>query len=110
MLFGRWDEMEAVPVGLMVRRTAPWVTPSGEATLAAERVAVELAGAPVSVIWTVCLKPPMGVMMMVVCAVAPCGTVWEVGAKLREKSGGMAGVIVMGRPAEVEVEKVAAPP
>ena len=110
MLFGRCDEIEAVPVALMVRMALAVRVPSGEAMLEGEMVAVALAGAPVAESWTVCLKMPMGVMVTVVFMLAPRVMVPEVDVKLIEKSGGMAGVIVTVRPAEVEVEKVVAPP
>ena len=110
MLLGRREGMEAEVVALMVRMALAMMVPSGEAMLVGEMVAVELAGAPVAESWTVCLKMPMGVMVTVVFMLVPRAVVPEVGVKLMEKSGGMAGVIVMVRPAEVEVEKVAAPP
>jgi hypothetical protein len=86
------------------------VVPSVGVTLVAEMVAVELVGAPEEVSWTVCLKPPAGVMVMVVVAVELRATVAVAGERLMEKSAGTTAVMVIGRPVEVEEVNGAVPP
>jgi hypothetical protein len=71
----------------------------------------ELAGAPLQVTEVLAVYPPLGVSVMVVLAGFPCVTVVLPAESESVKSGGGAAVMVTLRGvAEIEPEKVAAPP
>jgi hypothetical protein len=93
-----------------VRVAVTAVTPSVGVTVVGERVQVELVGAPVQVSATACLKPPVGVTVMVDVTLAPRATVAVVGERVMVKSVAGAAVMVMTTPVDVEELKVAAAP
>jgi hypothetical protein len=84
-----------VALAWKVRVAVTAVAPSAGVTVAGERVQVELAGAPAQVSATACLKPPVGVTVMVDVTLALRATVAAVGERLMVKSGAGPALTVM---------------
>jgi hypothetical protein len=110
MLWKLRDNAVVATLAWKVRVAVAAVAPSAGVTVARERVQAELVGAPVQPSATACLKPPVGVMVMVDVTLELRATVAAAGERAIEKSAAGTEVMMMARPAEVEEEKPVAPP